>query len=429
MRVTIYLMETLLYYIKKLIPNTLFNSAAPIYHYMMAFFSALFYRFPSREIKVIAVTGTKGKTTTVELINAILEEAGFKTALSGTLRFKIGNESRDNLYKMSMPGRFLLQRFLRNAVNKKCDYVIMEMTSQGVTQFRHTFIDTDALLFTNLSPEHIESHGSYEKYRDAKLQIAKRLEKSSKTKKILVVNGDDKESQHFLKHDITEKYSYSLNDAKPFEFKDQGIEFTFDGITMHSQLTGEFNLYNVLGAATLTKFLGIPTNTIKRAVEKFTGVRGRVERINLGQNFDVIVDYAHTPDSLTQLYKAFKKSSKICVLGNTGGGRDKWKRKEMAQIADAHCSTIILTNEDPYDEDPRAIVAEMKEAITQRDTHIIMDRREAIYNALKKATKGDTVLITGKGTDPYIMGPNNTKIPWSDASVVKEELKKIVNKN
>jgi UDP-N-acetylmuramoyl-L-alanyl-D-glutamate--2,6-diaminopimelate ligase len=163
------------------------------------------------------------------------------------------------------------------------------------------------------------------------------------------------------------------------------------------------------------------------ALRNFSGVRGRAEFVSEGQPFDIVVDYAHTPDSLKNIYETFYKT-RICVLGGTGGGRDAWKRKEMGRIADEYCSDIILTNEDPYDENPRAIVDDIAKGITKNRYEVIMDRREAIHRALSLATAQDVVLITGKGTDPYIMGARGTKIPWDDADVVREELERIPRK-
>jgi len=203
---------------------------------------------------------------------------------------------------------------------------------------------------------------------------------------------------------------------------------TIAGQTIKSKLSGKFNIYNMLAALTYAKTQNIGPAIIKNALEKFEGIRGRVERIEEGQDFTVIVDYAHTPDSLEKLYEAFQNQKKICVLGNTGGGRDKWKREAMAEIAEKHCSEIILTNEDPYDEDPRQIAEAMANAIKETPADIIMDRREAINKALSSAGTGDAVLITGKGTDPFIMGPNGAKTPWDDATVTREELKKILKK-
>ncbi len=165
------MIDTTLNTIRKLIPKKIFSFFQPHYHYLMALSSAVFYLFPSKKIKVIGVTGTKGKSTTTEVINAILEEAGYKTALSNTIRYKIADISTPNKFKMSMPGRFFMQGLISRAVKNKCDYLVLEMTSQGVLLYRHKFIELNALVFTNLSPEHIESHGSYENYRDAKLEI------------------------------------------------------------------------------------------------------------------------------------------------------------------------------------------------------------------------------------------------------------------
>jgi len=411
-------MDSVLLQTKKLIPKKLFRALAPAYHFSLAFLGAVVYRFPayakassgkpSRKIKVVAVTGTKGKSSVTEILNAILEEAGYKTAVSNTIRFKVGEKSERNLYKMSMPGRFFIQKFLRKAVDAKCDYAIIEVTSQGAEFFRHRFIDFDGLIFTNLAPEHIESHGSYEKYVAAKLSIADAVVNSEKSKTILVANGDDKESPKFLAKNFGEKYVFSLSDTKNYK----------------TPLTGDFNMMNVLAAATYAEAQNIPREKIMKALEKFSYIPGRVERINEGQNFDVIVDYAHTPESLQALYDAFRGHRRICVLGNTGGGRDVWKRDKMAKIAQIECDEIILTNEDPYDDDPQKIISDMAKAIPNANPIVIMDRREAIFKAISLAHSGDAVLITGKGTDPYIMGKNGTKIPWSDANVAREELKK-----
>ncbi|PIP86956.1 hypothetical protein COW81_02915 [Candidatus Campbellbacteria bacterium CG22_combo_CG10-13_8_21_14_all_36_13] len=422
-------MESVLRQIKKMMPRKLFEAISPTYHFVLSFLGALIYWFPSRKITVIGITGTKGKTSTVEVLNAFLEEAGYKTALAGTLRFKVGKENIENKFKMTMPGRFFVQKLLRCAVNSGCQFAIVEMTSQGVLQSRHRFISLDALIFTNLAPEHIEAHGSYEKYLEAKLKIAKSLEKSNKKNKAIISNIDDKEGEKFLNIKVKNKYPYSIKDAEPYSLEKNGLSMTYDSVLMRSHLSGLFNVYNILAASFCASHFNVETSAIKKALKGFKGIRGRVEHIDMGQEFNVIVDYAHTPDSLEKVYEVFQNSKKICVLGNTGGGRDRWKRKEMAKIAELHCSNIILTNEDPYDEDPRAIIDEMARAITIPKYQIIMDRRNAIKEAIKIADTGDTVIITGKGTDPYIMGPNGTKIEWDDATVAREELEKIINEN
>lgn len=418
-------MENILRKIKKIIPTKIFGFAQPIYHYTLALLGALIYRFPSRKIKVVAVTGTKGKTSTLEFVNAILEEAGFITALAGTLRFKIRTDSKPNMYKMTMPGRFFIQRFLRQAVNAHCDYAILEISSEAAKQYRHKFINLDALIFTNLAPEHIEAHGSYDKYLEAKLNIAHALEKSPKKNKIISANIDDREGHKFLSIQVEKKAPYSLKDGEPIICHDNGVDFVCETIKIQSKLLGKFNVYNMLAAIAYARALGISMDSIKTGLEKMTEIKGRAQKIPNNLGIEILIDYAHTPDSLQALYTTFPQRKKICVLGNCGGGRDKWKRKAMAEIADQYCAEIILTDEDPYDDDPREIAEDMARYTTQTKTEIIMDRREAIASALKLARTGDVVLITGKGTDPYIMRQGGKKEAWSDAEVTEEELNKL----
>lgn len=420
-------MDSLLYHLRRLVPTSLFKLLQPPYHFCFAFLGALIYRFPSKEITVIGVTGTKGKSTTVELINAILEADGRRTAVAGTIRFKIGEKSERNLYKMTMPGRFFIHKFLRDAVNAGCDVAVIEMTSQGVLQYRHAFLDIDALVFTNLSPEHIESHGSYEKYIAAKLQLARALEKSKKRPRFMIANRDDDHGHLFLGAHVEHVLPYGLSDLELHTLNKDDISLVINGATIRVPLIGLFNVYNALAAITCARAFGVPLKTVHRALTNLAPIKGRVERFKSPKGADkkvtAVVDYAHTPDSLEKLYQAFEKEYIIGILGNTGGGRDTWKRPEMGRIADQYCKRIILTNEDPYDEDPRKIVNDMARGIEDESKlSIIMDRRSAIRTALEEAPDGSVVLISGKGTDPYIMGPNNTKTPWSDAKVVQQEM-------
>lgn len=428
------LMDTILYWIKRVLPNELLSLFRPPYHFTLALLGALIYRHPSRDITVIAVTGTKGKSTTVELMAAILHAAGKKTASLSTIRFQIDNDARPNLYKMTTPGRFFVQHFLREAVDAGCEYAVLEMTSEAAKQYRHRFIEFDALIFTNLSPEHIESHGSFEKYKRAKLEIARALEASKKRPRYIVANADDEHGNDFLSIDVERRLPYSLQDLKLYNLHKDGAALIFkendDEITIRLPIVGLFNVYNALAAITLSRALGISWKDIEKALGTLAKVPGRVEHFHSARDASkkvtAVVDYAHTPDSLEKLYQAFKDVPKVCVLGNTGGGRDKWKRPEMATIAERHCDYIILTNEDPYDENPRKIVEEMAMAIEDKSKlEIIMDRRQAIRRALELVVDGGYVLVSGKGTDPYIMGANGAKQPWSDAKVVQEELKSI----
>ena len=420
------MLDNILSKIRDIIPTKLFVFFQPIYHWTLSLLSAVWYRFPSKKIKIIGVTGTKGKSSTTEILNAILEESGYKTALSNTIRSKIDQASEDNMHKMSMPGRFFMQKMIRQAVKKGCQFMVLEITSQGSLLYRHRFIELDALVITNISPEHIDAHGSYQNYINAKVAVAKNMSKSGKANKAIIVNADDKESNLFLECKADRKITYSIKDIAPYQVKKEGLELTLGGRLVHSQLSGLFNIYNILAAATAARSQGVSDNIIIRTVEKFYGIPGRVQKIEAGQNFTVIVDYAHTPDSLEKLYQVFQSSRNICVLGGTGGGRDNWKRKEMGRIADSYCDEIILTDEDPYDEDPNKIVADVALGITSDQPTVIMDRRTAIAEALRRAQIGDTVLITGKGTDPFIMGPKNTKVPWSDDKITYEEIEKLL---
>ncbi len=418
------MLDKTLYSIRKIIPTKIFDFFNPAYHWTLSLCSAIYFRFPSRHIKVITVTGTKGKSSTTEILNAILERAGYKTALSNTIRYKIGDQSNRNLSKMSTPGRFFLQRLIRQAVDSGCKYLILEMTSQGALLFRHRFIELDTLIFTNLTPEHIEAHGSYDNYLNSKLSITRNMERSRKPIKTIIANSDDKESRHFLACKADKKVTFGIKDVEPYSLSTLGIDFTFAGQTIHSNLQGQFNLYNILGAITCAKDEKVSDQIIIDAIENLSVIPGRLEKIQ-AKNFTVIVDYAHTIDSLQKIYEVFKTNRIIGVLGGTGGGRDTWKRSEMGKIADKYCAEIILTNEDPYDEDPNKIVEDVAKGITNHKAKIIMDRRLAIREALKSAQPDDFVIITGKGTDPYIMGANGSKLPWSDSGVVKEELARI----
>jgi UDP-N-acetylmuramoyl-L-alanyl-D-glutamate--2,6-diaminopimelate ligase len=408
--------------IRKLIPAPLLGQ----YHYTLATLGAILYRYPSTELTVIGVTGTKGKSTTVELLRTIFEEQGHTVAVVSTIRFSIGHESEPNLFKMTMPGRFFIQRFLRRAVSKGASHAIIEMTSEGALQHRHVGIELDALIFTNLSPEHIEHHGSFEAYAEAKFSLARHLETSIKRPRYIVANLDDAYGKKFLTAEVEHQVPFSLKDAEPYSADSRSIRFVWKrGELITVPLPGLFNLKNVLASMSLALAMGVPLNVVKRALEHVRPVPGRAERVEKGQPFSVIIDYAHTADSLRALYETYQGSRIIAVLGSTGGGRDKWKRPEMGKVADEFATIAILTNEDPYDEDPQKIITELASGFSKNKPFVVMDRRAAIREALKEAKPGSVVLITGKGTDPYIMGKRGSKEEWSDKKVAEEELEKL----
>jgi UDP-N-acetylmuramoyl-L-alanyl-D-glutamate--2,6-diaminopimelate ligase len=411
--------------VKKILPDQVFKLIQPIYHWCLAFAGNLIYRNPSKDLVVIGVTGTKGKSSTTEILTHLLRSSGHKVASLSTIQFSIDGKEEKNLYKMTMPGRFFVQKFLREAVEAGCKYAVVEMTSEGAKQYRHRFIEIDALIFTNLTPEHIESHGSFENYKNAKLSIARAVEQSKKPNRYLVVNGDDEHGADFLNFAVENKLIYSLKDLTLHSLQKDSISIVYEDTTIRVALVGLFNVYNVLAAMTMAKALGVTVPQMQTALRDLPTLRGRVERFQTkpgaSRSITAVVDYAHTPDSLTKLYEAFPDKPKVCVLGNTGGGRDTWKRPEMGAIAEKYCEAIILTNEDPYDESPEKIVSEMKAGMSeQAPVKIIMDRRQAIQEALAIAPNESYVLVSGKGTDPYIMGPEGSRLPWSDAETVQE---------
>lgn len=413
--------------IKGFIPKPILKGILPFYHFALALIGALIYGFPSKKIVVVGVTGTKGKSSTTEILGSIFEAGGHKTAVLGTIKFKIGDKTERNLTKMTMPGRFFIQKFLRDAVDAGCTHAVIEMSSEGAKQFRQRFIDMDALIFLNLSREHIDAHGSYENYRDAKLAIARTLARSTKPERFLVGNSDDKECPLFFAVPRIQSAPFSITDTEQLVVDDTHASFLFHGKSIASSLGGMFNVMNMLAAGTAAMKLGIPLEAIANGIARVTKIEGRLEHIEAGQSFPVVVDYAHTPDSLEALYQTFTAYDTVCVLGNTGGGRDKWKRPVMGALAEKYCAEVILTNEDPYDENPLEIIGDIARGMNAKNPTIILDRREAIAHALSLArAKKDrvAVLITGKGTDPYIMGADGTKIPWDDRRVTEEELRK-----
>lgn len=407
--------------LRPLIPEILLSA----YHLVLAYLGALIYRFPSRRLTVIAVTGTKGKSTVVELIAAILREDGKRVASASTIQFCIAGECEPNLYKMTMPGRFFLHRFLRKAADAGCTHAVIELTSEAAKQHRHKGVQLDALVFTNLQPEHLESHGGIERYAAAKLSFARALERSPKRPRTVVANADDEYGEKFLDAAVEKRIPFSLSDAEPYNSDERSIRFLYRGELFTVPLAGLFNIKNCLAALALCDAFGVPQEVSKRALEHVTRIAGRAERIEKSQPFAVVVDYAHTPDSLRALLETYTNKKIITVMGSTGGGRDKWKRPAMGAIAEEFSNTVILTNEDPYDENPQQIVKEIAAGFKNQKPRIVLDRRDAIAAALKEAEDGDTVLITGKGTDPYIMGPRGRREPWSDANVAREELEKL----
>ncbi|MEK7554420.1 MAG: UDP-N-acetylmuramyl-tripeptide synthetase [Patescibacteria group bacterium] len=397
------------------------------YHFVLVFLGNLWYGFPSKEIFLVGVTGTKGKSTVAELISWILESAGKKTAVLSSVRVKVGDESHPNETGNTMPGRFAIPKFLRAAVRAKCEYAIVEVTSQGVAQYRHRFLDFDTGIFLNLHPEHIEAHGSFEAYRAAKVRFFEDIAKRScKARKSFFVNGEDRNRDHFF------DAAHQAGDFKYFS-RENFVEMKLarGKVSIGDWLENDFNLENAAAATKFAESRGIPWETIRRALASFRGIPGRMEIVQ-EKPFRVIVDYAHTPDSLRAAYRAVtdgtesRKRNLICVLSSDGGSRDKWKRPELGKIAAEFCREIVITEENSYGDDVRNILTDVRSGIPKEfpheRIHEISDRREAMRLAVKLAKRGDTVIATGKGSEPFLRRGKSFKIRWNDRVVFEEAL-------
>lgn len=379
----------------------------------------MIYKNPSKDIFVLGITGTKGKSTVVEMINAIMEAAGKRTAIVSSVRFKVGAENRENRTGMTMPGRFFIQKFLRKAVDKDCQYAFVEVTSQGISQFRDRFINFDAGLITNLHPEHIEAHGSFENYRGTKISFFTHIGLYSEKKyKTFFINTGAKDYEMFADaaSDFGKTIFYNKKDLEKMKWR--------------IKLLGDFNLENIAAAVSFCRSQNVDWDIIKNVIENFDGVPGRLEFVQKDP-FSIIIDYAHTPDSLEKVYQAVKKNitSKrtrgrmICVLGCAGGGRDSWKRPVMGEIASKYCDEIVLTNEDPFDDDPEMIIEQIAKGVRSstynKKFKSIIDRKDAIREAIKMAKKNDVVIVTGKGSEPFMRLEKGKKIPWSERDIIR----------
>lgn len=475
-------MNILLSFFKKLIPKKIFKKIQPLYHYFLSCIAALFYGYPSNKLIVIGITGTSGKTSSVYLMAKALNEAGYKTGYTSTAMFSDGDKEWLNDKKMTMVGRFFTQKIMRQMVKNNCLYAVIETTSEGVKQFRHRFINYDILVFTGIYPEHIESHGSFENYKKAKGQLFAHLKKCqfkyldndnkiikaknnlskidlTRIKKSFIINGDDEEALYFSSFWSEQKLFY-FNKTKPdqdtlavffnnvkidlkgtsfnFVFKEK-IGDNFSGREVNLKLWGEFNVSNSMPLLSLPFILDLNLDKLIGGLEKIKSIPGRLEVVDVGQEFLTIVDYAYEPVAMEKMYNLIyflKKelmkndySGKIIhILGSAGGGRDKSRREVMGKIAGEKADFVIISNEDPYDENPLNIINQVaqgaKEVGLVEGVNLfrILDRREAIKKGLQLVKRGDLLIITGKGCEQAICVADGKKIPWDDRLVIKEEI-------
>lgn len=393
------------------------------------------YGNPAKNLKVIAVTGTNGKTTTVNYINEILKEAGHKTAMFSTAVIELGGKRQINDLNATVALTSRMQEFFRDAKKAKVDYVVLEITSHALQQHKLDTVPIEAAIMTNLTQDHLDYHKTMEAYAAAKGKLFAR------EPKFIVLNRDDAWFEFFDQFPASsQKITYGESeDAEAkidyVKLYKKGSEATVvidhqTKLHLATAMPGKFNVYNMTAAAATAYLLGVKLTDIVEGVANLEGVPGRFERVVEGLGFDVIVDYAHTPDAIEKLLEAAKSVTKnrvILVFGATGD-RDKGKRPIMGEIASRMADRIILTDEESYNEDPQAIRDQVRAGIEAAGGEAklteIADRREAIAKALSIATKNDTILITGMGHEQYRI-VNGERLPWNDGEVVHELLARI----
>jgi len=431
--------------IRKFTPEVLLS----VYHFAWAFFGAVRYGFPSRKLTVVGVTGTNGKTSVCNMVHSLLTQAGFKTGMTTTANFKIGKKEWVNDKKQTMLGRMALQGLLKKMVREKCKYAVIETSSEGILQHRQRFIDYDIAVFTNLTPEHLEHHGGFANYRAAKGKLFQR------TKGVHIINGDDKNVEYFMGFKAERKFVFGFREeiksplalsfarrgdvekiiCNSYKLSPLGSAFAVfynnQEIKFETQLLGKHNIANLLAVICLGLSQDIPMEKIKAAVKNIKPIPGRLEVIaSPSKNFKVIVDYAHDPKSLETIYQTVKNLNPrkiIAVLGSCGGGRDKEKRPKLGRLAGEYADFVIITNEDPYDEDPREIIDQVAAGVEDKNKLIkILDRGGAIKKAIDLAGENDIIVITGKGSEQCMM-VGDKKVEWDDREVVKLEIRKLGN--
>lgn len=424
--------------IKKFIPR-FFTS---VYHYILSVVAAFWYGYPSRSLTVIGVTGTKGKSTTVYLLGQMLRQMGEKVGWTSTISFFDGQKEVLNPIKMTMPGRFLLQKILRQMVSNGVKYAIVETSSEGIAQHRHRGIRYIGAIFTNLAPEHLEAHGGYENYKRAKgklfCQVASRGQAG-----FTVINLDDPEAAYFIEcskgarvFGFTERTITAIPGvSRIFHLTDtaegpSGVAFSFEGFSFTSALLGKMNEWNLAAALAVVSVLSLPPEEIQPVISQIKFIPGRLEFIRRPNNDMIVVDYAHTPQSISLLYESLEvmpKKQVIHVLGPTGGGRDKDKIHLLGELVGQYADIVIVTTDDPYFDDPKTLAEPMmlgaKEEgkIEGQSLFWIADRAQAIQEALRLQKSGDLVVITGKGSEQK-MAIGGKLIPWDDRAVVRKNL-------
>ncbi|MGC4375542.1 UDP-N-acetylmuramoyl-L-alanyl-D-glutamate--2,6-diaminopimelate ligase [Fictibacillus sp. Mic-4] len=398
----------------------------------MAILADRFYGQPTKQLHLIGITGTNGKTTTSHIIEKIFRDCGNRTGLIGTIDMKINGES----YKVSntTPDCIFLQKAFKQMVDEKVNTAVMEVSSHALDQGRVRGCDFNIAVFTNLTQDHLDYHETMDEYLHAKGLLFSQLGNtySKENKKIAVLNNDDPASKRLKRMTSAQVITYGIDQpadimAKNINITAKGTSFTLvtpkEKKEVSIKLIGKFSVYNVLASISAALGSGISLDAIIHSIEQVEGVPGRFETVNAGQDFTVIVDYSHTPDSLENALMAIKEfaTGKVYVVVGCGGDRDKTKRPIMAQIAVEHADTAIFTSDNPRTEDPEAILQDMERGVEGEEYVKIVNRKDAIEYAINQAKKDDIVLIAGKGHETYqIIGKN--VFDFDDRQVAKEAI-------
>ncbi len=422
-------------------------------HAALADLAAAFYRHPARELLVVGVTGTDGKTSTCFFTSSVLEAAGHTTALFGTVDFKIGPRRWANKTRQTSPESLEVQRFLRQAVEAGCTAAVLESSSHGLALQRLEHCEYDAAVLTNVTHEHLELHGTVEAYRLAKARLFEMLGEARKVgaqpdaplrpgRGIGVVNLDDPHAGLYIERTPGPSWTYAIdNPAAGVRARDivpgaEGIAFVAEtpagSFPVRLQTPGTFNVYNALAAACVGLAVGAAPAAVAGGLQAMAGVTGRMQRVDEGQPFGVLVDYAHTPEAfetVMRLLRPVVRGRMIAVFGSAGE-RDREKRPMQGEIAARYCELLVITDEDPRQEDRQAILdeiaagAERVGKVRGRDYFTIADRRQAIGTALAQARAGDMVLLLGKGHEGCIFYADHA-LPWDEAAAAHELLREM----
>lgn len=404
----------------------------------LALLASRFYDDPSKKLRVIGVTGTNGKTTTTHLIRNILVRAGYEVGLLGTVHNIIGGISEP--VKHTTPESLDLQELLARLVQAKSDYVVMEVSSHALELKRVFATEFDVGVLTNITQDHLDFHGTFENYRDAKARLFRSLgqtyqEPLKEGAKRAVVNVDDPSGPYIIQQCSVEVVTYGVNQradvwAEDIRVGGHGASFrlwTPQGTRrLTLNLTGRFNIYNSLAAIAVGLAEEVPLDVVVAAMEDTRGVPGRFEQVDEGQDFTVIVDYAHTPDGLENILLTAREFTRgrIIVVFGAGGDRDRLKRPVMGEIAARYADFSIITSDNPRSEDPEAIIDEIEVGVRRRTEHYArqVDRRQAIAQAIAMAQPGDVVIIAGKGHEDYQIFRDRT-IHFDDREAAREILR------